>query len=107
MKHLSHIYHQNDFACAGRCHCHNELHLIFGNISLLISVHEFFILRTQVRHTYQKVRGKVESEVEKAILVNTSVQNMIFLFSFRDLSSLKEVMDHTAMILEIEGILQQ
>jgi hypothetical protein len=105
MKHLSHIYHQNDFACAGRCHCHNELHLIFGNISLLISVYDFFMLRAQVRHTYQKVQGKVASPVEKDILVNTSVCNMVFLFSFQDLSCLKEVMDQTAMILEVEGIL--
>lgn len=107
MKHLSHIYHQNDFACAGRCHCHNQLHLIFGNISLLMSVYDFFMLRAQVRQTYQNVQEKAVSPAEKDILVNTSVCNMVFLFSFRDLSSLKEVMDQTAMILEVEGILQQ
>lgn len=106
MKHLSYIYHQNDFACAGRCHCHNELHLIFGNISLLISAYDFFMLRAQVRQTYQEVLGKVKSQLEKDILVNTSVQNMVFLFSFQDLLNLKEVMDHTAMILEVEDILQ-
>lgn len=106
MKHLSHIYHQNDFACAGRCHCHHELHLIFGNISLLISAHEFFILRKQVRQTHQNVRGKIKSHDEKEILVNTSVQNMVFLFTFQELSNLKEVMDHTSLILEVEGMLQ-
>lgn len=99
------VYHQNDFGYSSRCGCHCHLQLVFGNIALLMSVEEFIGLKKQVHHTYQHFSGSKCIHC-KDIYVDTSVNNMSFVFSYWEVEQLYEIMKGTTLLLEVEGILQ-
>ncbi len=101
------ILDKNEFAFAVRCQCHHEIQLGFGNIALLMTVKDFQKLTRQVEYTYRQMQNTNGCPHRRNILIDTSVKNMTFMFTFRELSLLLKMMHNTLMMLEVEGILQQ
>lgn len=105
MEHPCKTFDRNEFAFTVRCACHTEVQLGFGNIALLLSVRDFLHLKKQIAHTQNQMRD-VPCKCRKNIVVDTSVKNMAFMFTYHELTLLHEVMQNTVLMLEVEGILK-
>jgi len=99
------ITDQNEFAFTARCPRDGQLQLGFGNIALLMTMHEFGQLLLQVEDTLTRVQQQGRCPCCRNIIINTSVSNMVFMFSLQELGLLHEVMQRTSILLEANGII--
>ena len=101
---LNKIFDQNSFASIARCECREDLQLCFGNIALMLKTPEFLNLSRQIEQTYHEMRTR-SYNCQSQFMIHTSVKNMAFMFNFRELSLLREVIQNTLLLFEVDGIL--
>jgi hypothetical protein len=106
MSHAYKIFDQNAFASIARCECREDLQLCFGNIALMLKTPEFLNLARQIEQTYHEIRIRA-CKCQEQFMIHTSVKNMAFMFNFRELSMLREVMQNTLLLFEVDGILSK
>lgn len=105
MSHQYQLTDHNEFAFTARCSNSQRLQLGFGNITLLMQHKEFTRLLAQVEDTYHHVRDSECCPCCRNIIIETSVKNMVFTFSFHELQRLLEVMQKTHMLLQAHLII--
>jgi glutaminase len=99
------ITDQNEFAFTAHCARSKRMQLGFGNIALLMELNEFDRLMTQVDETLEHYAAQPCCPCCRSIIIETSVKNMVFMFSLRELGLLQEVMQRTKMLLEAKSII--
>jgi hypothetical protein len=106
MSYQCQITDRNEFAFTAHCKRSDRLQLGFGNIALLMQRAEFNQLLKQVEDTLAHQQEKQQCPCCRSIIVETSVKNMVFMFSLQELSLLLDVMQRTLMLLEARSIIQ-
>ncbi|MFP4091519.1 MAG: DUF6686 family protein [Cyclobacteriaceae bacterium] len=105
MSYQCQITDQNEFAFTAHCARSNRLQLGFGNIALLMQQNEFDKLMCQVEKTLEHYACHDHCPCCRSIIIETSVKNMVFMFSLHELELLLEVMQRTQMLLEAKSII--
>ncbi|MBT30925.1 MAG: hypothetical protein CMO01_14800 [Thalassobius sp.] len=96
---------ENDYAYSAQCEKTAAIQISFGNVCLKLLSKEFYQLKCCVENTLNGA-NRDKCPHCRNIVVSTSVANMAFMFSLRELSKLHHVMENTSTILEVQNILK-
>ncbi|HEX8348674.1 MAG TPA: DUF6686 family protein [Hymenobacter sp.] len=102
---MAQFFHHNDFGYCARCPRTQYLHLCFGNLALATTPNEFDYFREQIGAIYKERRLQPSDPDERCIAVRTPVQKLAMVFTLTELAQLWEILENTALLLEVEKIL--
>ncbi|MFZ6013096.1 MAG: hypothetical protein ACOYXT_22325 [Bacteroidota bacterium] len=98
------IYHQNSFGQARKCTCHGAVHITFGTVSLLLSKTQLSGFATWIAEALMS-ECDVEDRDERCIYLPTRDYCLMFAMTYNELISLSEILDQTALMIQIEDSL--
>ena len=102
---MAQFFHHNDFGYCARCPRTCHLHLCFGNVALAATVPEFTEFRQVVADTWQHHCLRTVDPEARCIALRTSAPNLALVFSLVELTQLRDILENTALLLEVEQLL--
>lgn len=99
------IYHTNEFGCSRKCICHNAVHLIFGNVSLLLSKQQLSDFSQYISDAVYSCRLDDSDPDTRDIYIPTRDLCILFAMSYNELKSLLELTEHTLIMLQVDEAL--
>lgn len=100
----THIYHRNEFGHTRKCDCHGAIHLVFGNISLLLTRRQFHEFTLYVADMIA-LESVTDDRDERRLYIPTRDQALMFLVSYNELLLLADVLEQTILMLQVEQVL--
>lgn len=100
----NHIYHQNEFGYTRKCTCHDAFHLVFGNISLLLSKGQLRDFSRCIAETLS-MECVVHDDNDRCIYLPTRDCSLMFALSYNELKLLAEILEQTLLMLQVEEVL--
>jgi hypothetical protein len=82
-----------------------HLHICFGNVALAATASEFQEFRTSIAAVYRHHRQHITDPDARCIAVRTPAQKMALVFNLAELTQLWEILENTALLLEVEELL--
>jgi len=102
---MAQFFHHNDFGYCARCPRTRHLHLCFGNLALAATPEDFRLFKDHIGAVYQQQYALPTDPDERCVAVRTPVQKMAMVFTPTELAQLWEILENTALLLEVEKIL--
>ena len=102
---MAQFFHHNEFGYCARCPRTQHLHLCFGNLALAATSEDFFLFKDHIGAIYYEHHLLPIDPEERCIAVRTPVQKMAMVFTTIELAQLWEILENTALLLEVEKIL--
>ncbi|OUJ72682.1 DUF6686 family protein [Hymenobacter crusticola] len=102
---MAQFFHHNDFGYCARCPRTQHLHLCFGNLALAATLDDFFLFKEHIGAIYYEQHLLPKDPEERCIAVRTPAQKMAMVFTAIELAQLWEILENTALLLEVEKIL--
>lgn len=100
----SHIYHQNEFGHTRKCTCCDAVHLVFGNISLLLSKGQVRDFTLYISETLT-IECSVYDENDRCVYLPTRDCSLMFALSYHELKLLAEILEQTLLMFQIDDVL--
>ncbi|WP_276370554.1 DUF6686 family protein [Chryseolinea sp. H1M3-3] len=100
------IYHQNKLGCTRKCSCHNAVHLIFGNVSLLLSKQQLNDFTEYIADAVVecKLQGSENPDC-RDIFIPTRDLCIFFNVTYSELEHLLDLAEQTVLMLQIDEAL--
>jgi hypothetical protein len=102
---MAQFFHHNDFGYAARCPRTMHLHVCFGNVALAATAAEFQEFRASICDVYSYYHLRPTDPDSRSIAVRTPAHKMALVFTMTELTQLWEILENTALLLEVEEIL--
>lgn len=104
---MAQFFHLNDYGYCARCPRTQHLHVCFGNVALATTPSEFQEFRRAVADTWQHHRQRTPPPDPEArhIALRTPAPRLALVFSLAELSQLRDILENTALLLEVEELL--
>jgi hypothetical protein len=102
---MAQFFHHNDFGYAARCPRTMHLHVCFGNVALAATAAEFQEFRASISAVYHHYLQYTPDPDIRNIAVRTPAHKMALVFTMAELTQLWEILENTALLLEVEEIL--
>jgi hypothetical protein len=96
--------HQNDFGYACRCPKDGKVKVYFGNVGLIATPAEFLVFRKYIAEAYQHYNQSECWPSTRNIALQTPVHNLLLIFNLMELAQLWEVLENSALMLEVEQV---
>ncbi|QIX63025.1 hypothetical protein FY528_08580 [Hymenobacter lutimineralis] len=103
---MAQFFHHNEFGYCARCPRTQHLHVCFGNVALATTAAEFAEFRAYVARTWQHHCLHTQDPEVRCIALRTPVCRMALVFSLVELTQLQEILENTALLLEVEELLR-
>lgn len=103
-KSKNYIYHQNEFCFTAKGPSKDHVHIVFGNVALYLSIDSFVLFSREISETNESL-GMRCCKANKDFVIKTSFNNMAFVFSNSELEQLKEAVDQTFLMIEIQNLI--
>ncbi|MBX2843835.1 MAG: hypothetical protein KTR26_18835 [Flammeovirgaceae bacterium] len=103
-KSQNYIYHQNEFCFTAKGPYKDHVHIVFGNVALYLSIDSFILFSQELSETSNSLERKY-CKVNKDFVVKTSFKNMAFVFSTSELEQIKEVINQTFLMIEVQNLI--
>lgn len=98
--------HHNDFGYCARCPRTCHLHVCFGNVALAATPAEFAEFRRTVAETWAHHCLHTADPDARCIALRTAATRLALVFSLVELTQLRDILENTALLLEVEELLQ-
>jgi hypothetical protein len=102
---MAHFFHHNDFGYAARCPRTLHLHVCFGNVAMAATAPEFQEFRALISDVYHYYDLHPTDPDMRGIAVRTPAHKMALVFTMEELTQLWEILENTALLLEVEELL--
>lgn len=103
---MAQFFHHNEFGYCARCPRTQHLHVCFGNVALATTAAEFQEFRRSVGDTWQHHCLRTSDPEARCIALRTSAARLALVFSLVELTQLRDILENTALLLEVELLLQ-
>ncbi|MCA8830843.1 DUF6686 family protein [Hymenobacter pini] len=103
---MAQFFHHNEYGYCARCPRTQHLHVCFGNLALAATTDEFQEFRQYVNATWQHHCLTTPDPEARNIALRTPVARMALVFSLTELTLLRDILENTALLLEVEMLLQ-
>ncbi|RSK29926.1 DUF6686 family protein [Hymenobacter metallilatus] len=103
---MAQFFHHNDLGYCARCPRTQHLHICFGNVALAATAQEFQELRSSVQETWQHHCLRTPDPEARCIALRTPAPRLALVFSLAELTQLRDILENTALLLEVEQLLQ-
>ena len=99
------IYHENKIGYTRKCTCHNAVHLIFGNVSLLLSKQQLQDFSQYIYEAMLEWKCDIVDPDARDIFIPTRDLCILFAMTYNELLSLLELTEETLMMLQVDEAL--
>ncbi|MDU0369110.1 DUF6686 family protein [Hymenobacter endophyticus] len=103
---MAQFFHHNEFGYCARCPRTQHLHVCFGNLALAATADEFQEFRRYVNETWQHYCLSTQDPDARSIALRTPAPRLALVFSLIELTQLRDILENTALLLEVELLLQ-
>ena len=103
---MAQFFHHNQFGYCARCPRTRHLHVCFGNVALAATATEFQEFRQTVSGAWQHHCRHTADPEARCIALPTSATRLALVFSLVELTQLRDILENTALLLEVEQLLQ-
>lgn len=103
---MAQFFHHNEFGYCARCPRTRHLHLCFGNVALAATTAEFQEFREVVSSSWQHHCLRTQDPEARCIALRTPAQRLALVFTLVELTQLRDIVENTALLLEVEELLQ-
>ena len=103
---MAQFFHHNEFGYCARCPRTQHLHICFGNLALAATPGEFQEFRRYVSETWQQYCLSTHDPDARHIALRTPAPRLALVFSLIELTQLRDILENTALLLEVELLLQ-
>ena len=105
MEYSERTYHQNEFGLTRKCTCHNAVHVVFGNVSLLLSKQQLSDFSAYISDAVVRCEAETEDPDMRDIYIPTRDLCILFAMSYNELKSLQELTHQTLLMIQIDEAL--
>jgi len=102
---MAQFFHHNPFGYCLRCPRTRHLHLCFGNLALVATAVEFQEFRRFIEEEHARNYSAYRDPEARCIALRTPTDRMALVLSWQELEQLHEILETTALLLEVETLL--
>ncbi|GAB2780811.1 hypothetical protein HNQ93_001307 [Hymenobacter luteus] len=103
---MAQFFHHNEFGYCARCPRTRHLHLCFGNVAMATTGAEFQEFRGVVSAAWEQHCLCTHDPEARCIALRTSAAKLALVFTLIELTQLRDILENTALLLEVEALLQ-
>ncbi|UPL50480.1 DUF6686 family protein [Hymenobacter sublimis] len=104
---MAQFFHHNEYGYCARCPRTRHLHVCFGNVAMATTPTEFQEFRHCVTETWRHYCLHTRDPEARSIALRTAAPRLALVFSLVELTQLRDILENTALLLEVEELLQQ
>ena len=99
------VYHTNDFGVTSKCNCLDAVHVVFGNVSLLLTRRQCRDFCTYVSEAAQAELFVMSDAHERSIYIPTRDDALLFALTYVELKQLDDLLRQTILMFEVDDAL--